>query len=59
LLKTNGQFGGSGISITHSTGDFAQALEHLDERSFEMSVEDQEAIIEIAKKYRFIPVNLW
>jgi hypothetical protein len=59
LLKEDGHLTRSGITFTDSTGDFYQALQHLDERSFEMSVEDQEAIIEIAKKYRFIPVNRW
>jgi predicted solute-binding protein len=46
------------LSQTFDTA-LSQALRYLDERSFELSDEDEKAIIEIAEKYRFIPINRW
>jgi predicted solute-binding protein len=46
------------VFYTNDTA-LSQALRYLDERSFELSDEDEKAIIEIAEKYRFIPINRW
>jgi hypothetical protein len=39
--------------------DFSQALDYLQERSFEVSNEDKEQVVTLAQKYRFLPVHAW